>query len=142
MASEKQVREYLAYWFQLGKRVFIRNGQEALLPQPVIQGEKYSQEFERCWQRILLPESGDCYLEGTHETIASLLTPVWEMMPCGRCSMPIPIPNVGMPAENCPCQNLEGWPNTELPAPRAPVDSKAQLSQIQARLLKTTGQSI
>jgi hypothetical protein len=53
MASEQEVRQYLAYWFQLGKKVLIRNGQESLLPQPVIQGDRYSQAFEDCWQQIL-----------------------------------------------------------------------------------------
>ena len=59
MASENQVREYIAYWFQLGKKVLIRNGSEALLPQPVITGDRYSHEFEECWQKIISPDSGD-----------------------------------------------------------------------------------
>lgn len=137
MASEEQVKQYLAYWFQLGKKVAIRNGKETLLPKSVLQSDHYSQDFENCWQLILSPESGDCYLEGTKETIAQLLTPSWDVSPCARCAMPVPVRHVGMPPELCPCNNLPNWPNTELPAPRSPVDSQARLSQIRERLLKS-----
>ena len=114
----------------------LRNGQEELLPQTVIQGDRYSDEFEQCWQRVRSPTSGDCYLEGTDQTIAELLTPAWEVSPCARCSMPIPIRNVGMPPLSCPCFDLSGWPNTEAPTPRSPIDTKAHLTQIRDRLLK------
>jgi hypothetical protein len=55
MASENQVKKYIAYWFQLGKKVLIRNGSEALLPKSVIVGDLYSPEFEDCWQKNHLP---------------------------------------------------------------------------------------
>lgn len=138
MASEQEVRQYLAYWFQLGKKVFIHNGQDSLLPQPVIQGDRYSQEFEDCWQQLLTPESGDCYLEGTEETVTELLTPGWSVSPCARCSMPVPIRNVGMPPLSCPCNDLSSWPNTEIPAPRSPINSQTQLTEIRERLLKAS----
>jgi hypothetical protein len=130
MASEQQVKQYLAYWFQLGKKVLIDNGREALLPQPVIRGDRYSEEFERCWQIIISPEAGECYLEGTDETIAQLLTPAWEVTPCSRCMMPVPVLNVGVASLVCPCFDLSSWPNTEVPTPRSPVDSKSRLKDI------------
>lgn len=136
MASEHSVRQYLAYWFQLGKKVIVGNGQEALLPQPVIEGDRYSRDFERCWQIILSPESGDCYLEGTNETIAELLTPAWEMADCARCDMPVPMRRTGMPPLGCPCNDISSWPNTEVPLPRSPVSSQARLLDIRDRLLK------
>ena len=136
MASPNQVRQYLAYWFQLGKRVLIRNGEEALRPEKVIQGDRYSDEFEDCWRKILSPDSGDCHLEGTEETIAELLTPAWDVDPCARCSMPVVIRNVGMPVAACPCFDLSGWPNTETPLPRSPIDTQAHLNGILNRLLK------
>ncbi|XZO03376.1 MAG: hypothetical protein ACM65L_06565 [Microcoleus sp.] len=135
MASEYQVRKYIAYWFQLGKKVLIRNGSEALLPKSVIAGDRYSQEFEECWQKIISPDSGDCYLQGTKETIGELLTPAWEMSPCARCAMPVPLRDSGMPAECCPCNDLAHWPNTEIPQPRSPVNTQLQLSGIRDRLL-------
>jgi hypothetical protein len=135
MATKQEVREYLAYWFQLGKKVITGNSQASFLPQPVLEGDRYSQEFEECWQKILSPESGDCYLEGTQETIAELLTPAWDMVPCSRCTMPVVARNVGMPALLCPCNNLPNWPNTELPAPRSPINTQQQLVLIRKRLL-------
>jgi hypothetical protein len=135
MASQAQVRQYLAYWFQLGKKVLICNGQEALLPQPVIRGDRYSDEFEECWQRVLAPESRDSYLEGTSQTIAELLTSAWEINPCARCEMPVPVPDLGIPALTCPCIDLPLWPSSEIPQPRSPISTQAQLTQIRDRLL-------
>ncbi len=134
MASKHEVKQYLAYWFQLGKKVMTNNGSASLLPQPVIEGDRYSDEFERTWQQIISPETGDCYLEGTQETIAELLTPSWEMSNCGRCTMPVPVRSLGMPPELCPCNDLANWPNTELPLPRSPVNNQEQLTAICDRL--------
>lgn len=134
MASEQQVKRYLAYWFQLGKKIVIRNGESTLLPQPIMAGERYSQDFERVWQQILSPDSGDCYLEATEETIAELLTPRWEVAPCALCEMPTPKKTVGMPPEVCPCCDLPSWPNTDIPAPRDAVCSQKHLSEIRDRL--------
>lgn len=135
MATKQEVKKYLAYWFQLGKKIVTGNGQASFVPQPVLKGDGYSDEFEACWQQILLPESGECYLEGTHETIAELLTPAWELAPCSRCSMPVAMRNVGMPALLCPCNDLITWPNTEIPAPRSPVSTEEQLMVIRDRVL-------
>ena len=134
MASEQQVKRYLAYWFQLGKKVVIHNGDSVVLPQSVIAGDRYSDEFEKIWQLILSPESGDCYLEATHQSIAELLTPKWEIEPCVRCEMPVPLINIGLPPEVCPCNDLPTWPNTEIPAPREPISNQTQLREIRARL--------
>ncbi|YAF95761.1 MAG: hypothetical protein AB3A66_25045 [Nodularia sp. CChRGM 3473] len=137
MATKQEVRRYLAYWFQLGKKVVTSNGQASFLPQPVLKGDRYSEEFEECWQKIISQTTGDCYLEGTYETISELLTPAWEMSPCGRCEMPVPIRSLGMPALLCPCNNLPDWPNTELPAPRCPISTQEQLIAIRDRLINT-----
>ncbi|MGC1393781.1 MAG: hypothetical protein WA828_05820, partial [Coleofasciculaceae cyanobacterium] len=108
-------------------------GQSSVLPQPVIAGDRYSDQFEQIWQQ-LISSDGDCYLEGTQETISDLLTPRWEVSPCARCEMPVPVVNVGMPPELCPCNDLPTWPNTELPAPRDPVNSTGRLQGIRDRL--------
>lgn len=134
MASEQQVKRYIAYWFQLGKKVVIRNGAQSLQAQQVFAGDRYSDEFENIWQQLLSPENGDCYLEGTNETIRELLTPEWSVSPCVRCAMPVPVKIVGMPPELCPCFDLAGWPNTELPAPREAVSSQDRLKAIRDRL--------
>lgn len=134
MASPTQVKQYLAYWFQLGKRVWVHGGREAVLPDSVIERDRYSQEFEDCWQRILAPSSGECYLEGTHQTIQQLLSSEWEIESCARCGMPVPMIELGMQEGPCPCADLDNWPNNELPEPRSPVDSASRLSGIQERL--------
>jgi hypothetical protein len=136
MAAQDQVRQYLAYWFQLGKKVFVKNGEVALLPQPVIRGDRYSDEFEKCWQQISSLDSKDCYLEGTDQSIAELLTPAWEISACARCAMPVPMPNLGMPALTCPCIDLPTWPDTEMPQPRSPISTQSQLIQIRDRLMQ------
>ncbi len=136
MASQHQVKEYLAYWMQLGKKVLIQNGQVALFSPSIIQGDRYSPEFEHCWQQTLLPSSGDCYLEGTHETITELLSPTWEIIACGRCAMPLPIRTVGMPPQCCPCHDLLAWPNLDLPTPRSPISTNTCLQEICQRLPK------
>ncbi|HEY9637428.1 MAG TPA: hypothetical protein V6D14_28770 [Coleofasciculaceae cyanobacterium] len=134
MAPEQQVKRYLAYWFQLGKRVLIRNGDAALQPQSVMAGDRYSDEFESIWQQIVSPDSGDCYLEGTHQTITELLTPEWNVEACSRCEMPVPVKNAGMPPELCPCNDLPNWPNMDLPLPREPISSQDRLQEIRDRL--------
>lgn len=136
MASQKQVKEYLAYWFQLGKKVVVGNGVATLQPTTVIDGEHYSREFEQCWQQIISHGGDNCYLEGTEETIGQLLNPAWEMIACARCSMPVPIRGFGMPAILCPCSDLDTWPNTELPPPRCPVNSQEQLIAIREKIAK------
>ena len=135
MASSDQVKQYLAYWLQLGKRLVLDRGQ-SVLPQPVITGDRYSAEFEDCWQRILQVNGQGCYLEGTIQTVADLLSSNWDITACARCAMPVPILNVGVHPNACPCFDLPTWPNPDLPQPRSPVDSRAQLEQIRQRLSK------
>lgn len=130
MATEAKIKQFLAYWFQLGKGVIIKNGQELLRPQTVIKGDSYSQEFEECWQQVTSPSAGDCYLEGTKETIAELLTSEWEILACSRCEMPVPLRSRGMPPECCPCFDLPNWPDYDKPQPRSPVNSKSYLSNL------------
>ncbi len=138
MASQHQVKQYLAYWFQLGKKVLIRNGAESRLPQPVIQADRYSHEFEDCWKEILSPESGECYLEGTEQTICQLLSSEWEIESCARCSLSVPVKVFGMPATCCPCFDLPTWPNLDAPLPRLPVSTRLYLLNICNRLMETT----
>jgi hypothetical protein len=136
MASIEQVRQYLAYWFQLGKPVLSYQG-TTLLPQAVIQGDRYSHEFEQCWQQI--EANPDRYhLDGTEPTIGELLSSAWEVVACARCEMPVPMLPVGTQALTCPCFDLPLWPDTELPKPRSPVDSGNRLDSIRDRLLNVS----
>ena len=134
MASTQNVRSYLAYWFQLGKKLVLGNGKEILLPEPVMEGGTYSPQFEECWRRISELKGKDCYLEGTNSTINSLLSSAWEISSCARCDMPIPIIKLGLASNNCPCGDMAHWPNLELPQPRSPVNTKNHLNRIKGRL--------
>ena len=133
MASQQEVKEYLAYWLQLGKRVVFGGGQEVVQVRSVIQGNQYSPEFEASWQKILAAPAG-CYLEGTDQTIQDLLSEDWVLHPCSRCFMPVPLPLYGITPLSCPCSDIPLWPNTELPLPRSPVDTQSQLATIRDRL--------
>ncbi len=132
MATTQQVKLYFAHWFQLGKKVLIDNGQESIKPEKVIEGNGYSQEFERCWKQLL--QAQDCHLEGTEQSLKELLSENWELMPCARCDMPIPIKCAGISMCHCPCFDLPNWPNTELPQPRLPVDTNTRLCQLKSSL--------
>lgn len=134
MASQTQVKQYLAYWFLAGKRVRVNNGQAVRQPESVIQRDRFSSEFEACWQEILSPKSGQCYLEGTDQTVEELLSDNWDLEPCARCQMPIPLKNSGLKTGACPCIDLENWPNDDLPRPHLPVNNQRHLSNISQRL--------
>jgi hypothetical protein len=134
MASNEQVKRYLAYWFQLGRRVIIEEGKDAILPQPIYQGDRYSAEFETCWQRIQKADPTKCHLEGTIQTIGELFNAHWEIEPCARCDMPVPILMLGNRQPTCPCGEMPLWPNTELPQPRTPLDDRTQLERIRQRI--------
>ncbi|ATS17395.1 hypothetical protein [Parathermosynechococcus lividus] len=134
LAAQAKVKSYLASWFQLGKRVCIWGGKQRLLPQPVLQGDRYSQAFEACWAFLMSEHSGDCFLEDTNETIAQLLTQCWDITPCARCQMPIALPCNGLPPIHCPCASLGNWPNFDLPLPRAPINPRTHLLSLQKRL--------
>lgn len=134
MASESEVKQYLAYWLQLGKKVQLNNGAKTKKIQRVIQGEDYSEELDELWQEVRSPESTDCYLEGTSETIDQLLSSEWEITDCPRCPMIKPQRIAGMPVISCPCEDLSNWPNLELPPPRKPVSDRQHLTAITNRL--------
>jgi hypothetical protein len=133
MASQEQVKKYLAHWFQLGKGVIFPKRQETLRPQRIFEGNNYSPEFEQCWQKILFTDA-DCYLEGTEQTIQQLLSPAWDIIDCPRCELPIPMAVAGVTDSVCTCFDLSGWPNNELPSPRFPVDTINHLHRLRERL--------
>lgn len=135
MASPEQVREYLAHWFQLGKPIVLENGKAECLPYPIFFGSRYSQAFEECWQKVLHIGGKDCYLKGTDQTIDMLLSPEWDVLPCARCTLPIPLPDLGYFPYVCPCHDLTiVWPNDEIPCPRMGADTNQHLSRLQQRL--------
>ncbi len=134
MASEQQVKHYLAYWFLLGKKVWLPQTQDTIRPMLVFEGEGYSAEFEQSWQQIIAPQNQDAYLEGTDQTIQDLLSAKWEIINCAKCQMPIPVVTLGVQSTNCPCADLDLWPNRELPKPKSPINTQKQILRIRERL--------
>ncbi|MEL6221161.1 MAG: hypothetical protein AAFQ57_13795 [Cyanobacteria bacterium J06626_14] len=135
MAHEQAVRRYLAYWFQAGKRLKLKNKEDSYAPHSVIQGDHYSPEFEECWAYLTSDSPGECYLEGTEQTIQALLSPQWDIVSCARCDMPIPMRVIGLTSPECPCFDLPTWPNDELPQPRSPVSTSSHLTALRDRLM-------
>lgn len=82
----------------------------------------------------------DCYLSGCSQSIATLLSPAWDVTVCARCSMPVCLPTLGLTASPCPCHDLITWPNYDVPIPRRAVQDDQRLSQIQARLARPLDQ--
>lgn len=136
MASQSQIKTYLAYWFQLGKKVLLPQQGKELLPRSIIRGNGYSLEFENCWQKILASQGKNCYLEGTDQTIEELLSSSWNVISCARCEMPIPMVEMGIQPLGCPCNNVPEWPNFDIPSPRLPVNTSEHLNKLRSRLQK------
>ena len=134
MASPREVQNYLAYWFQLGKSVHIKNGRSLQRPIPVLEGHQFSRAFQACWREIMAVKGRDCYLDGSQETIEQLLSPQWEITDCARCSIPTAIPVVMPVAQLCPCGDIDTWPNDELPAPHMPINNNEHFSRLKTRL--------
>lgn len=134
MATHTEVKNYLAYWFQLGKRVVSDDGRLSYGPGRIIQGDRFTPEFEDSWEAILEKEGKSLFLEGTDQTIAELLSPAWDVVSCARCSMPVPIPQVEISAHPCPCNDMDGWPNEEIPKPRLPVSTHNHLYYLKKRM--------
>lgn len=135
MASYTEVKNYLAHWFQLGKQVMSDDGRVTLQPEKVVQGDRFSPEFEACWAEILKTGGESFHLKGTDQTIAELLSPNWEVVSCARCDMPVPMPQKDFtPPHPCPCEDLSNWPNEDIPRPRLPIDSYQHLTRMNERL--------
>lgn len=73
MASNDQVKNYLAYWFQLGKKIAIHRG-EAIRPgsaiYSAIYSDRYSTSLKFAGNQVQSFNLGDCHLEGTGQSIA------------------------------------------------------------------------
>ena len=134
MASREQVKTYLACWFQLRKKLISHDGTEISFANSTINGDRYSPEFEACWQEIITRKGKNYHLEGTESTIEDLLSSKWNIVACARCNMPTPQLELGVQSTTCPCGDLPLWPNLELPLPHPPIDSNSHIAKIQSRL--------
>jgi hypothetical protein len=133
MATELDLKNFVACWMQLGKGVYQPTGELIHLAK-VLQGEQYNPEFETLWQDLSSFGLQNVYLEGTSVSLSALNTELWEIVPCARCTMPVALPIGNTASCICPCHDLQGWPNSELPTPRPPVANKAHFDRILKRL--------
>ncbi|CAN1210724.1 hypothetical protein TUMEXPCC7403_11040 [Tumidithrix helvetica PCC 7403] len=137
MATCDVVKDYLAQWMQVGKKVLIQSENKSVGICKVIEGERYTQEFEALWTEISTIKAKEAYLEGTNETIQELLSDKWELVECPRCNLPSACIDMGMrETKACPCDTMKLWPNLETIAPRKPVKTAKYLNNICDRLLK------
>lgn len=142
MASSQEIKNYLASWFQLGKKLVFNDSQKISMSDSVVKGDRYSTEFEACWREILAREGKNYYLEGTEPSLHELFSSKWQIRSCARCNMPIPKQELGVQTLSCPCVDFASWPNFELPSPRAPINSNSRMNNIASRLRAKNTDSI
>ncbi len=133
MASSQQIKQYLAYWVQLGKGIVIGD-RPPVYCKTVLAQETYCNEFESIWQQIEACHGERCHITGTDQELAELFSEQWEITACYRCELFVPQKTRGMPATACPCADLDNWPNLEIPKPRLPLSSHGHLAKIRQRL--------
>jgi hypothetical protein len=148
MATQLQVKTYIAHWFQFGKSLLItRQPGVKLRPKEIFQRDSesnldYSNEFEQCWQSITTPPGepgylGDVYLEGTTQTIQELLSPSWDIDLCARCGVKVPLKSIGIQDMTCICDDMKGMPNPDTIQPREPLTNRVVLAEIRDRLAQS-----
>lgn len=121
MASQPDVKAYLACWLQLGKAIDARihTLPDTIRIGSVLSLSAFSAEFEQVW-RAVFAHAQWCYLAGTDESIGDLLSDRWTIADCGRCGLHVPISEDGLAiAGPCPCADMmDSWPNAETLPPR------------------------
>ncbi len=131
MATNLEVKEYLAKWLQMGKKISMHRAEISLIK--VISGADYTSEFEQLWHQA---QRENAVLDGTNETIQDLLKPEWEILDCAVCEMPVPSLGSGFrEIKSCPCSDLDLHPNLETIAPRTPVVTSDYLQNISDHLI-------
>ncbi|MDB9495349.1 hypothetical protein PN441_00210 [Spirulina major CS-329] len=133
MASPQQIKQYLAYWVQLGKGIVIGD-RPPMYCKTVLAKENYCNEFESIWQQVEACHGEGCHITGTDQELAELFSEQWNVTACYRCELLVPQKVRGMPATTCPCADIDTWPNLEIPKPRLPLSSNGHLAKISHRL--------
>ncbi|MFN3361121.1 MAG: hypothetical protein ACK421_06840 [Pseudanabaenaceae cyanobacterium] len=135
MATAREVKEYLAYWMQLGRKLVI--GDRVVQLDRVIAGDHYTTRFEELWQEGQAHPTTTC-LEGSNVTLQQLLAPNYELLECPRCDLPVPSASLGpRSVQPCPCDDLNIWPNFDTVPPHPPINTASQLRSLQERLGKS-----
>ncbi|PZO38706.1 MAG: hypothetical protein DCF19_16015 [Pseudanabaena frigida] len=134
MASRTLVKNYLAQWMQMGKAVSLSNNEEVYISK-IVQGEKYSAVFNKLWDEISTTKAHEAHLSGTDQTISNLLSGQWDIIACARCSLLVPILDMGARAPVCcPCDDIPNHPNLDSVAPHFPIKMATYLGDLCDRL--------
>ncbi len=143
MASESQVKEYLACWLQVGKRILHDSGNREFHDPRIVNKRGYTSEFESWWDEFR-ENAHHWHLEGCNNALDVLFTPQWDIVDCALCVMPVPKLVAGVNDPNCTCSDLELWPNLEIPKPHTPNDMQDKLTKLRKklRILEDGGNSI
>ena len=127
MASQEQVKAYIACWLQMGKAVDVdlpAGQHQVLLSRSVLEFGRYSDDFERIW-RYIHRHANRCYLSGTTESVRELLSDRWDISNCSRCNLLLPMPApLSLKTSICPCSDIVDWPNEDALRPRLSDDTE------------------
>lgn len=135
MANKTEVKQYLACWMQLGRKLLLADRVVSL--DQVIAGDHYTTRFEEIWQEgQSCPASAT--LEGSNINLEQLFNTHYELLSCPRCNLPLPSISLGpRSVQPCPCDNLHLWPNLDTVPPRQPVSTPKELRSIYQRLAES-----
>lgn len=97
MANKNEVKQYLAYWMQLGRKLILSDRVVSL--DQVIAGDHYTTRFEEIWQEgEARPEAAS--LEGANISLEQLFSANYELLSCPRCDLPLPSLTLGPRSRN------------------------------------------
>ena len=139
MATESQIKQYLACWLQVGKRVIHDDGEQDFHPPKILNDSGYSQEFEDWWDDVC-QNASHWHLEGCDRALDALFSPHWDIVECPLCVMPVPKLVAGVNDASCTCSDLELWPNLDLPKPHTPEDTHYKLKSLRDKLRLLEGE--
>lgn len=142
MASRTLVKNYLAQWMQMGKGVSLSAHGKEIHIGKILQGERYSPQFNQLWEDISTTKAQEAYLSGTNQTISELLDNHWEIIACARCNLLVPSLDLGARVPVCcPCDDLPNHPNLDSVTPHVPVALADRLDEICDRISKGASDS-
>lgn len=142
MATEEEVKSYLAYWFQVGKNVEIGTNREKKNVNKIfsLSSNEYSQEFNSLWEKIV-EEADTSFLEDTSFSIKKLLSSEIEIVACSVCNA-IVASGIFFTNNSCICSNIPLWPNLDIPQPKKLLDSNCALLKIVQKLMEEKSENM
>lgn len=109
MATELEIKQFVAEWMNVGKIVMSPMGE--LRAQSLDSAYRYTPEYDKLWS-YLWKRKTKCYLLGTTQTFDKLER-AWELSRCIHCDLPVMLPIGYYPSQfgSEPCVALGLWPH-------------------------------